>query len=1404
MCNSRSPRSTYFQAHALFTFTLVGISLLPLEVRAISPLPGDTNADGVINGDDISRFVWATVVGDGDPCMIQAADVDFNGTLDMADMDLFVQFLLGNADPATQVMNPRQLLIGPIAGVTTAWHPAPSSTPIPSGTTVQLELSGLTSGDSVMWIGATEIASDPTYSRAECVLTETGHHTVEVVLAEGLSCESRTSLEFSVVETVAADIACSVEISVTPLLVDENSSNETTMSYFFPITSIAQLTHVGPNQYRTSIARRLTFTAQTQPAGFEPLMEWRHDGQVLGLGRTLADHVIHSPGIHTFSAGPVAQPEVIQIDTYGVNITSHISFLDIIPEGQSVTFSAVTDPPGYEDEITWLSSTKYGTGSPVLSTGASFMVQFDDTWGEQPDGSFFQWLGVRADNAAFVQDQQCIVAVEDDDPTTPLEDFRTIEFAIFRTMSPLRRITLTPPIDPQPGEFEVIVDDGEDDTDDELDISQLFTFNGGVATAQIPEIVPINTFPGPNQNQFRALFTDDTQVRVMYFGENRLRFFLSGQECYVAYFLHYDAFDKTVVGINDGMEPVPGVPDNEMMTNHIILNFDPTTTDADISSLLFDETLRPQGITRDLGVLQVRELEDLSGNVLLARIAQLDAALGPDPEEAHIDLVLSDPTISGEAYVQAFNADFQAGGHWSANGRRNHHQHFVMQTFPAHRLIDLARDGGATIRVFMPGSGVATGNDFSGASANNPNTYFVRGNRMFQATDVSERADGRGGRAAVTNPNDTGNPNVGDITNVADLVGGNGHDTGVMATLAADGVGNQINGSDRNITQIQLGTGKDAQVRIVRFRLQNLAYYKQLELSAADANTRIHLIERSYSSRRVPAGPVRANLIRRYRAISNAGKLIVGAAWNENGDVAASDAGRIAPSYNTSRKDLAGNNAFKKNVMTIGYSRRILTPNTLESKGPVSNHGEEISVVAPSENIFRVLRNGTLGTTPGTTSFAVPLVAGAAAEMMLVDPALQQAANIVKVAEMIEATADDIEAVGKDNNSGHGRISYWKAVLAAANKGLSAEGRTAIGGGNNNDNFFKNLPLLDDSGTDWYGFEIRTNVKNAVLWFKDNTGVFSKVQDTNQSRPTIAGADDDDILTYVSTQSHRQQTTIASGNVTAINGNDITINQNIGTANQFKDGTIKLFKADDTPLGVFTVTGNTTGATPKVTLSEAAPAMAAKFRELTVFTKILPSLPFTPAELTNASVRQTYLGRFSIKKAMLQNKTNLLALPIGKNPTNNPNDIIFDLPINDRTDLRRAQKATGANKTVIKAMVKEFDDFVFHIDHRTACEATLGDANGHPGNTVQLSCVIINRNSSNTVTYTWSVSVAGAPTVTPQQNNQTVMLAADEKIDIPLMMDIGAQSATGAATVTLTVTGAGTTCSDTGTITVAN
>ena len=76
---------------------------------------------------------------------------------------------------------------------------------------------------------------------------------------------------------------------------------------------------------------------------------------------------------------------------------------------ETVTLTARTIPAGFEEEITWLASTKYGRCEPIMGQGPTFTVRFDETWGGSADGVPFQWLGVRADHAAFNQDRKHVV-----------------------------------------------------------------------------------------------------------------------------------------------------------------------------------------------------------------------------------------------------------------------------------------------------------------------------------------------------------------------------------------------------------------------------------------------------------------------------------------------------------------------------------------------------------------------------------------------------------------------------------------------------------------------------------------------------------------------------------------------------------------------------------------------------------------------------------------------------------------------------------------------------------------------------------------------------------------------------------------------------------------------------------
>src|SRR5205814_126249 len=147
------------------------------------------------------------------------------------------------------------------------------------------------------------------------------------------------------------------------------------------------------------------------------------------------------------------------------------------------------------------------------------------------------------------------------------------------------------------------------------------------------------TLPKQTFADVRAIPGRPEAVRQLYVGENRARLYLDDKEVFTAYFLLYPTFDETVVGPDDGMEPVPGDAKNKMMSNHIILHFEPDdNTDAAISRFLFDRQLRPQGIARDLGVIQVRPLKALAGPELLKLVGQLNALKGRSIlQEASLD-----------------------------------------------------------------------------------------------------------------------------------------------------------------------------------------------------------------------------------------------------------------------------------------------------------------------------------------------------------------------------------------------------------------------------------------------------------------------------------------------------------------------------------------------------------------------------------------------------------------------------------------------------------------------------------------------------------------------------------------------------------------------------------------------
>lgn len=306
-------------------------------------------------------------------------------------------------DPGFPDRSNQHLEIGPVSGLTTVWHASPRSTALPLGARVQFRVRAAPSY-RVSWTGAVEVARNRAESVAEKLFDSPGPHSVAVVVTDPHGNRIEESAELQVVE-LRPNTATSTGILVSDLRlftdqvqVDLANPNASSRDYLSRSASIAALRKLSDDHYRTSINRVLRLEAHVEPEIFAPLVEWRLDGRPQeDLGTPILLEIFTAPPYsHRLSAGPVAEEAEIQLDTYLVRITGASHHQDL-PEGSPLTFTAVTEPPGYEGEITWLAATRYGNATPWMGQGPEFTVVFEDTFGAEERN-----VGVRADHRSVV------------------------------------------------------------------------------------------------------------------------------------------------------------------------------------------------------------------------------------------------------------------------------------------------------------------------------------------------------------------------------------------------------------------------------------------------------------------------------------------------------------------------------------------------------------------------------------------------------------------------------------------------------------------------------------------------------------------------------------------------------------------------------------------------------------------------------------------------------------------------------------------------------------------------------------------------------------------------------------------------------------------------------------------
>jgi thermitase len=163
------------------------------------------------------------------------------------------------------------------------------------------------------------------------------------------------------------------------------------------------------------------------------------------------------------------------------------------------------------------------------------------------------------------------------------------------------------------------------------------------------------------------------------------------------------------------------------------------------------------------------------------------------------------------------------------------------------------------------------------------------------------------------------------------------------------------------------------------------------------------------------------------------GARVANISYNVSGSRTVSSAAKYFQGKGGVIASAAGNQGISSSAADDPYILTVGATDSSDNLFSWSNKGHNIDVVAPG-NVYTTLLGGFYGI-GGGTSFASPIVAGAAALVLSVNPTLTP----TQVQDIIKQGADDTGVAGCDSEFGWGRINLWRSLSMTPTSGESSD-----------------------------------------------------------------------------------------------------------------------------------------------------------------------------------------------------------------------------------------------------------------------------------------------------------------------------------------------------------------------------